>query len=214
MEEVAPDGSPVAVYLRLPAGSVPQLVHDAVGAGATILELGCGVGRVTHPLVALGHRVVAVDNSPAMLRHVHGAEMVLADIETLELMERFDAVLLASHFINAPTFEQRRRLLEVCKRHARPGGIVLVERYDVEWARTAQPRTSHVGDVTIAWHDVRRDGDLLHAAVTYTVDDQSWTQRFSAVILDDERLRDEAAAVGLRFDSWLGDRREWARFVA
>lgn len=214
MADVAPDGSPVAVYLRLPAGDVPDLVHDAVGDSATILELGCGVGRITHPLVALGHHVVAVDNSPEMLRHVHGARTVLADIETLALDDRFDAVLLASHFINTPDDGMRRRLFSVCKEHTRRDGIVLVERYDVEWARTAEPRTSHIGDVTIAWHDLQRVGDVLHAAVTYTLDDRSWTQRFTAMILDDDRLRAEAAAVGLRLESWLGEHREWARFVA
>ncbi len=49
-------------------------MYEAAGAGASILELGCGAGRVTHPLVALGHPVVAVDESPEMLAHVRGAE--------------------------------------------------------------------------------------------------------------------------------------------
>jgi 2-polyprenyl-3-methyl-5-hydroxy-6-metoxy-1,4-benzoquinol methylase len=61
MNDVAPDGSPVEIYRRLPAGNVPQLIHAAVGDGASILELGCGAGRLTHPLAELGHRVVAVD---------------------------------------------------------------------------------------------------------------------------------------------------------
>ncbi len=214
MDDVAPDGSPVAVYLRLPAGDVPQLVHRAVGEGATILELGCGVGRITHPLVALGHRVVAVDNSPDMLRHVHGAQTVLADIETLQCPERFDAVLLASHLINAPELDERQRLLSVCKQHARAGGLVLIERYDVEWARNAKPGVHHVGDVTITWHDLQRDGDVLHAGVTYGIDDHSWTQRFTAMILDDAQLCEEAAAAGLELESWIGEHHEWARFVA
>ena len=74
--DVAPDGSPVAVYLRLPAGKTPGLVHDAMPVGSTILELGCGVGRITHPLLAFGHEIVAVDNSAEMLRHVRGARAV------------------------------------------------------------------------------------------------------------------------------------------
>jgi SAM-dependent methyltransferase len=214
VDGIAPDGSPVAVYLRLPAGDVPQLVHRAVGEGATILELGCGVGRITHPLVALGHRVVAVDNSADMLRHVHGAQTVLADIETLQLPERFDAVLLASHLINAPEVDERQRLFSVCKQHVRAGGVVLAERYDVEWARDAKPEVHHVGDVTISWHDIAHDGDVLHAAITYTVDDHSSTQRFTAMILDDAQLCEEAAAAGLELESWIGEHREWARFVA
>ena len=64
---MAPDGSPVELFARLPAGSVPQLIHDAIPPGASILELGAGAGRITHPLIGLGHEVVAVDESPEML---------------------------------------------------------------------------------------------------------------------------------------------------
>jgi 16S rRNA A1518/A1519 N6-dimethyltransferase RsmA/KsgA/DIM1 with predicted DNA glycosylase/AP lyase activity len=50
------------------------IVHDATGPGTSVLELGCGTGRITHPLVALGHPVVAA-------RRLDDAEMaaVLAD---------------------------------------------------------------------------------------------------------------------------------------
>ena len=62
-----------------------MLIHDAVGAGGSILELGCGPGRITRFLIALGHEVTAVDDSPAMLEHVTGARTVSADLYTLEL---------------------------------------------------------------------------------------------------------------------------------
>ena len=51
---------------------------------------------MTHPLVALGHPVVAVDESPEMLARVRGAETVRARIQDLDLGRTFDAVL-ASH---------------------------------------------------------------------------------------------------------------------
>lgn len=91
-----------------------------------MLELGCGVGPITHRLLALGHEVAAVDNSAAMLEQVHGARTVLADVEV--------------------------------------------------------------------------DGD-------------SWTQRFSAAILDDDQLIAEAADAGLVFDAWLDPVGTWARFA-
>ncbi len=80
----------------LPDFGEPAIVHEAAGPGASILELGCGAGRVTHPLIALGHPVVAVDESPEMLAHVRGAETVCARIQDLSLGRRFGAVLLAS----------------------------------------------------------------------------------------------------------------------
>ena len=69
---VAPDGTPVDLYLMLPPGGEAEIVDAAVPEGAEILELGCGPGRVTHELLRLGHPVVGVDESSAMLAHVRG----------------------------------------------------------------------------------------------------------------------------------------------
>jgi SAM-dependent methyltransferase len=87
--DVTADGSPVEVYLLLPPGDEPEIVHAAIPRGASILELGSGAGRVTHPLLALGHEVVAVDDSPSMLAHVR-AETVCARIGDLDLGRTFD----------------------------------------------------------------------------------------------------------------------------
>ncbi|HEY7295719.1 MAG TPA: class I SAM-dependent methyltransferase, partial [Dehalococcoidia bacterium] len=92
--DTAPDGSPVGLYALLPPDGEPELIHAAVTPGRELLELGCGAGRITHPLLALGHPVVAVDQSAAMLAHVRGAETVLSPIEKLALGRRFAAVLL------------------------------------------------------------------------------------------------------------------------
>jgi SAM-dependent methyltransferase len=71
---ITPDGCSVELYALLPPMGEPEVVHAAVPAGASILELGAGAGRVTHRLVALGHPVVAVDESAEMLARVRGAE--------------------------------------------------------------------------------------------------------------------------------------------
>src|SRR5688500_18256195 len=65
--EVTRDGSPVEVYRRLPATGEAELIHRAIPAGATVLDLGCGTGRIARGLVALGHPVTGVDDSPAMI---------------------------------------------------------------------------------------------------------------------------------------------------
>ena len=100
---VAPDGSPVDVYRALSGAAEAELIAAALPAGASILELGCGTGRVTHELVARGFRVTAVDESAEMLEHVRGADTVHARIEELDLGQTFDCVLLASHFVNTPS---------------------------------------------------------------------------------------------------------------
>jgi 2-polyprenyl-3-methyl-5-hydroxy-6-metoxy-1,4-benzoquinol methylase len=56
---VAADGSPVALYLALPGRDDAALILGAIEPGAAVLELGCGVGRVTRHLAAGGHTVMA-----------------------------------------------------------------------------------------------------------------------------------------------------------
>lgn len=49
-----------------------ELARRRLGGPGRILELGCGSGRVTVPLARDGHRVVAIDQSPAMLERLRG----------------------------------------------------------------------------------------------------------------------------------------------
>ena len=75
--EISPDGSSVELYARLPENrTAAAMIHQAIPAGATVLELGAGTGRVTHPLLALGHPVVAVDVSAGMLARIRGAQTI------------------------------------------------------------------------------------------------------------------------------------------
>ena len=70
---ITPDGCAVELYARLPVGDEPDVIAAAVPAGARILELGCGVGRMTHALLERGFEVTAVDESAEMLERVRPA---------------------------------------------------------------------------------------------------------------------------------------------
>jgi len=56
----------VSARKTAPHRRIPSYYDFAHPRGA-ILELGAGVGRITHPLLELSYRVTAVDNSPEML---------------------------------------------------------------------------------------------------------------------------------------------------
>ncbi len=202
---VTPDGSPVEIYLALPGAAEAELVASALPADASILELGCGTGRVTHELVARGFRVTAVDESAEMLEHVRGAETVHARIEELDLARTFDCVLLASHFVNAPDADV---FLDACARHVDTNGVVLVESYppDLEWA---VGRVTRLGDVSIELADVELDGERVRATMAYELDGRRWLQEFEAVLLDDDELFRTLEGSGLAFDHWLDRRRGW-----
>src|SRR3954463_3338539 len=83
--DAAPDGSPVGLYARLPELGEGEVVAAVLPGGVSLLELGCGAGRITRQLVRLGYRVTAVDESREMLAHVRDAEAREAPIEGLEL---------------------------------------------------------------------------------------------------------------------------------
>jgi SAM-dependent methyltransferase len=215
VSEVAPDGSPVPVYLALPAGATPALIGSAIAARSTILELGSGPGRMTRALVELGHRITAVDNSPEMLAANHfAAETILADLFTLDLERTFDVVLAASHLINSRDAQQRRDLLDVCGRHLAPHGVVLIERYDPLWVADPEPSESLVGEVHIRFEPLEVGPGWFRGRVTYELAGRSWAQDFDAGQVTDEMLAEEAAATGLRLSGWLDERRSWARLGA
>jgi SAM-dependent methyltransferase len=207
MSATAPDGSPVGLYATLAALGEPQLVHETVPPGSEILELGCGAGRITHELTALGHPVVAVDNSPEMLAHIRGAETVLGDIETLDLGRRFRVVLLASNFLNAPDDRELDAVLAACARHVADDGQVLLERMPPEW----EPRqgTSEAGGVRISISELVRDGDLVSAVMRYEAGAERWSHAFTARLISDLDLDVALERAGLRRAHWLDERRTW-----
>ncbi len=193
MEDVAPDGSPVEVYRALPAEPALGYVRSLLDGPASILDLGCGPGRLANPLAADGHRVVAVDDSAAMLAHLDGVEAVLGDVWTLDLGRRFEVVLALSHLVNEPERSRRLRLLRVCRAHVRDGGAVLVQRYPPGWAPVEGE--SDVGDVGVHLHDVvhHEDGSFS-AVVTYRLGEHGWDQPFTALVVDDRELASLASA--------------------
>jgi SAM-dependent methyltransferase len=210
---ITPDGCAVDFYALMPDFGEPAIVHEAAGAGASILELGCGAGRVTHPLLALGHPVVAVDESPEMLAHVRGAETVCARIQDLSLGRTFGAVLLASHLINADE-ETRAAFLDVCRRHVADDGCVIFQQHSPAWFLTARNSEVVRDGVLFRMRDVSRPApDLVSATVEYVVGDRHWTQTFTTERLDEAGLGSALGAAGLRLDRYLTEDHSWFRAV-
>jgi SAM-dependent methyltransferase len=209
--DVAPDGSPVAFYARLPAVGEPELIHGVLPAGATILDLGCGTGRIAGPLAALGHTVTGIDNGTGMVAALPPAvEGIVDDAASVRLGRRFDAVLLASHLVNDPDLGPA--FARTAAAHVEPNGVVIGETYPPDWNPAASlGRAGRMGDATITLTAARLDGDRLTAEVRYGIDGREWRQAFTARVLDEASLCELLAGAGLRFGRWL-DRPGW--FVA
>lgn len=211
---ITPDGCAVELYRVLPAMGEPEVVHAAIPAGAAILELGAGAGRVTHPLIGLGHPVVAVDESAEMLACIQGAETVRAKIQDLRLGRRFDVVLLASFLVNVADRGLRRRFLETCREHVREEGCVLVQRHPPAWFDEAAEGERSSGGIIFRLRDLSRPGPgLLAATVEYQVGERVWTQMFTAERVGDKDLEAALGEAGLAVDAYLTGDGSWVRAV-
>lgn len=205
---VAPDGSPVAVYLAMPPHDALDLVADQVPAGGSVLDLGCGVGRLANALADRGLAVVGVDDHTGMLAHCAPAvEAVLADIAGLNLGGTFDVVVLASHLVNHPTLAPA--FLATCRRHVATNGRVLLERFHPDLLDDLDEREGTVDAVHVRHEVHRRDGPRFSASAHYTVGGYTWTQRYDAVILDDDALDRLLRDAGLRVGAWLDEDERW-----
>lgn len=210
---ITPDGCPVELYAAVAPRGEPELVHGAIPAGAAVLELGCGTGRISTPLARLGHRVVGVDESAQMLERCVGISTVHAPIQSLRLAERFPVVLLPSHLINTEDVALRAAFLATCRKHVEQDGVVVVQRHRRGWVAEARDSTSDDGTLRSALRVLDRPApDLLHGRMTYELGNAVWEQEFTARDADDEVLPDVLEAAGLRLDRVLTQDGAW--FVA
>jgi SAM-dependent methyltransferase len=211
---ITPDGCAVELYSRLPVGPEPDIIASAVPAGVHILELGSGVGRMTHPLLERGYRVTAVDESPEMLERVQGARTVLSPIEDLDLGETFDAVLLASFLVHTGDPEVRRGLLRTCVRHVADGGCVLIQREGEDYHTNVPRERVDPSGFTLRIVSSEPVGEGLRSVrAEYEFPDATWTQTFRARPLTKDQFEDALAEAGLKVDSYLTEDRIWVRAV-
>jgi SAM-dependent methyltransferase len=204
------EGDPVDLYRQLEDAGESALIHSATVPGSSILELGCGTGRMTRKLHELGHTVTAVDSSPAMLDHVPAeANVVRSAIEDLDLEDRFEVVVLASNLINTPDVGLRRRLLISCRRHVSSDGVVVIQRYDPKLSDWNDTDWYARGNMMVRVQDFARSGDLFSARIEYRVGSARFVQSFAAEVLDDLSLRTELETAGLRWAATLDAQRCW-----
>lgn len=211
---ITPDGCAVELYTRLAAGGEPDIIEAAVPAGAHILELGCGVGRMTHPLLERGFRVTAVDESAEMLARVRGARTIRSTIEGLDLGEKFDVVMLASFLVNTGDTEVRRDMLRTCAAHVGDGGCVLIQREGADYHTNVPRERVDPSGYTVRIASVEPVGDGVNSVhAEYEFPDAAWTQTFLARPLTQEQFEDALAEGGLEVAEYLTEDGIWVRAV-
>ncbi|MDT7841171.1 class I SAM-dependent methyltransferase [Streptomyces justiciae] len=211
---ITPDGCAVELYSRLPVYDEPDIIAAAVPPGAHILELGCGVGRMTHPLLERGFRVTAVDESPEMLARVQGARTIRSTVEELDLSETFDVVMLASFLVHTGDVELRRGMLRACARHVAEGGCVLIQREGEDYHTNLPRERVDPSGFTVRMVSAEPVGDGVNSVrAEYEFPDAVWTQTFLARPLTKEQFEEALGEAGLRVDKYLTGDRIWVRAV-
>lgn len=116
---------------------------QAKNASGPILELGCGTGRITLPLVQAGCQVLGLDSSSAMLHQLRSKaqailtaderqrlHLVQADMRAFRFDRRFALVLCPYAAFNyLITTEDQASCLEGVRAHLPTGGRFLVDNF-------------------------------------------------------------------------------------
>jgi SAM-dependent methyltransferase len=107
--------------------------------GGGVLELGCGTGRLLIPLARAGHRVVGLDNSPAMLARARTkvaaeaevvrerVQLVEGDMKDFELGEQFGLVIFPYNTLLHLEPAMMEKAFRCAGRHLAAAGRVLVD---------------------------------------------------------------------------------------
>jgi SAM-dependent methyltransferase len=135
-----------AFYLSL-AGHAPK----------TVLDMGCGTGRLAVALAECGHRVTGADPSPGMLkvaRSQPGTERVIwveSTAADLALATRFDLIIMTGHAFQVLLSDDAiRASLRALRRHlAREGRLAFETRNPLveEWRAWIPSRTREIVQV-------------------------------------------------------------------
>ncbi|MFE6151792.1 class I SAM-dependent methyltransferase [Streptomyces sp. NPDC057889] len=211
---ITPDGCAVDLYARLPVREEPDIIAAAVPAGASILELGSGVGRMTHPLIERGFTVTAVDESVEMLERVRGARTICSPVEALDAGGTFDVVLLASFLVHTGDVAVRQGMLDTCRRHVADGGCVLIQREGPDYHTNLPRERVDPSGFTVRIVSAEPVGDGVNSVrAEYEFPDAAWTHTFLARPLTREQFEEALAQAGLKVDRYLTDDQVWVRAV-
>jgi SAM-dependent methyltransferase len=207
-----PDGCSVLLYRDLPYMGELEEVIEVFQPGISVLELGCGTGRLCARLVQLGCTVAGVDESAEMLAYIpEGIQAVQSKIEDLDLQEKYDSVLLASHLINHPDGAVREAFVRCAARHLKQTGRLVAKRHSAAWLESAETGPAGTaGGSSVHIEAVSRRAGLVSMTLRYELGGQTWRHSFSAKPLSEAEVEELLLQHALQHVQWRGDQRLWA----
>jgi len=165
---------------------------------ASVLEVGCGTGRVALALAERGNPVTGIDLSESMLREFRAkiaarpdlsrrASLALQDMRTFDLGRSFDWIIFPFRVFQALTTDEDRRLcLASVRRHLHEGSRAVLTLFDPkgsvldDWGRQDMLELEETDEATgrtvrrfidQLWHDGQRQ--VVAARTRYEVQQKS-----------------------------------------
>ena len=114
--------------------------------GRLTLDVGCGQGRLTRDLAALGHRVVGLDRSRTLVRYAAAAGGTLAHVlaDGAHLPIATGAADLVVAFMSLQDMDDMRGCVREVTRVLQPGGrLCLATVHPINSAHTFDPENRH-----------------------------------------------------------------------
>ena len=170
-------------------------------AGADVLDLGAGTGRVALHLARRGHRVWAVDLDPVFAASLReradqtALTVVEADARDLRLDERFDLVAAPMQLAHLLDASGRAAMLRGIGAHLRPGALAAVALM----AATPEPWTAGVLHEAPP-PDVRERDQWIFSSLPVAIDvdeDQMVIRRLRQIVSPAGELSEEPHAFAL-----------------
>jgi SAM-dependent methyltransferase len=170
------------------AGEVERVIRERAPEAQSLLDVACGTGRHLEILAGRFDRVEGADLDPAMLEiaasRVPGVPLHRADMETLDLGERFDAVICMFSSIGyAATLERMEAAVGAMAGHLRPGGVLVVEPW--LWPEMIEPPFVRVltvespDMVAVRTSRIRVEGAATRMEFAYLVTGEDGSERFT-----------------------------------
>lgn len=141
----------------------------------TILELGCGDGRLLLPLAQAGAEVVGLDSHAGMLERCArrfadascSAELICGDMSGFALPWRFDRIIIPYNSLYCLLTEgQQISCLHSAKEHLAPGGLILLDCYAADPVEDEEQRATEVMAHAVAcFHDGGRQIEVFERSV-------------------------------------------------